>query len=154
MSRQYTGTTGKVTHCQAGVSLHLASDGASVAVDWRLLLPESWDPASPKADPIKTARRVQCGIRAEVGHAEKWQPALDMIDETRSWGVEVPLAVADGGYGDAAAVRLSLEEHGLHYVVGISTTTTAHPEDARPHTPPCGGRGPRPRPPTRSWPRR
>ncbi len=30
VSRQYTGTAGKVTSCQAGVSLHLASDTASV----------------------------------------------------------------------------------------------------------------------------
>lgn len=49
-------------------------------------------------------------------------------------------------YGDAAAVRLGLEERGLTYVVGIATTTTAQPEAARPHTPPYGGRGPRPRP--------
>ncbi|BBC29183.1 hypothetical protein SGFS_004740 [Streptomyces graminofaciens] len=31
-------------------------------------------------------------------------------------------------------------------MVGISTTTTAHPEEAQPHVPPNGGRGPRPRP--------
>lgn len=146
MARQYTGTAGKVTNCQAGVSLHLASDAASAAVDWRLFLPESWDPASPKADPAKVARRTKCGIPEEVGHVEKWQSALDMIDETRSWGIEVPLVVADEGYGDAAAFRLGLEERTLDYVVGISTTTTAQPEEARPCIPPYGGRGPRPQP--------
>lgn len=31
--RQYTGTAGKVTNCQVGISLHLASDHASAAVD-------------------------------------------------------------------------------------------------------------------------
>ncbi|MFE4832092.1 IS701 family transposase [Streptomyces sp. NPDC056672] len=81
-----------------------------------------------------------------MGHVEKWQLALDMIDETRSWGVDVPLAVADGGYGDTAAFRLGLEERGPHYVVGGSTTLTAHPHDATPHTPPHSGRGRRPRP--------
>ncbi|MFD3733851.1 transposase [Streptomyces sp. NPDC058632] len=39
---------GKDGNRQAGVSLHLASDGASAAVGWRLFLPESGDPASPK----------------------------------------------------------------------------------------------------------
>ncbi|MGW2104986.1 IS701 family transposase [Streptomyces olivaceoviridis] len=146
VARQYTGTAGKVTNCQAGVSLHLASDDASAAVDWRLFLPESWDPASPKADPGKVARRTRCGIPEDVGHVEKWQLALDMIDETRSWGIDVPLVVADGGYGDTAAFRLGLEERGLSYAVGISTTTTAQPETARPRTPSYCGRGPRPQP--------
>ncbi|MFE5190571.1 transposase, partial [Streptomyces sp. NPDC056628] len=41
VSRQYTGTAGKVTNCQVGVSLHLATDHASAAVNWRLFLPAS-----------------------------------------------------------------------------------------------------------------
>lgn len=53
---------------------------------------------------------------------------------------------ASGGYGDTAAFRLGLEERGLGYVVGISTTATAQPEAARPHNPPYRGRGPRPAP--------
>jgi hypothetical protein len=84
VSRQYTGTSCTVTKCLSGVSLHLASDRASAAVDWHLFLPENWDPASPKADPDKVARRKPCGVPVEVGHVEKWQLALDMIDETRS----------------------------------------------------------------------
>ncbi|MCL7382540.1 transposase [Streptomyces sp. 35G-GA-8] len=70
VARQYTGTAGKVANCQAGVSLHLASDGTSVAANWRLFLPESWDPASPKADAAKVARRTKCGIPTEAGHVE------------------------------------------------------------------------------------
>ncbi|WP_405445796.1 IS701 family transposase [Streptomyces erythrochromogenes] len=144
VTRQYTGTAGKVTNCQAGVSLHLAGDHASAAVDWRLFLPETWDPASPKADPAKVARRAKCGIPESLGHVEKWQLALDMVDETQSWGLDVPLAIADGGYGDTAAFRLGLQERGLHYVVGISTTVTAQPGDAAPGTPPYSGTGRRP----------
>jgi SRSO17 transposase len=149
VSRQYTGTAGKVTNCQVGVSLHLASDHASAAVDWRLFLPQTWDPASPKADPDKTARRERCGIPDDVGHVEKWQLALDMVDETRSWGIEVPLALADAGYGDAAAFRLGLNARGMHYVVGISTTMTAQPGDAVPVTEPYSGTG---RPPVPKYP--
>ncbi|MFH9675761.1 transposase [Streptomyces sp. NPDC017405] len=65
---------------------------------------------------------------------------MDTIDETRAWGIDVPLVVADG---DAAAFRLGPEERGLGYAVGVSTTTTAQPQTAQPHTPPYGGRGPR-----------
>ncbi|WP_420713395.1 IS701 family transposase, partial [Streptomyces sp. NRRL WC-3549] len=145
VSRQYTGTAGKVTNCQAGVSLHLASKGASAAVNWCLFLPGSWDPASPKADPAKVARRDTCAIPAQVGHVEKWQLALDMIDETRSWGIDVPQVIADGGYGDTAVFRLGLETR-TRLRGGISTTTTAQPEDARPSTPTYPGRGRRPAP--------
>jgi SRSO17 transposase len=141
VSRQYTGTAGKVTKCQVGVSLHLANDRASAAVNWRLFLPASWDPGSPEADADKIARRGRCGIPAQAGHVEKWQLALDMIDEARSWGVDVPLVVADAGYGDAAAFRLGLEERKLPYVVGISSRHTAQPAGTRPVQPAYAGTG-------------
>jgi SRSO17 transposase len=140
VTRQCTGTAGKVTNCQTGVSLHLASNAASAAVNWRLFLPESWDPASPKAEPAKVVRRAKCGIPAEASHVEKWQSAPDMIDEMHSWGIDVPLAVTDGGYGDTAAFRLGLEDRDLDYMVSISTTITAPPEQAQPCTPPYAGR--------------
>ncbi|MFJ9482228.1 IS701 family transposase [Streptomyces mirabilis] len=149
VSRQYTGTAGKVTNCQVGVSLHLASETASAAVNWRLFLPRTWDPASPKADADKVARRTACGIPDDVGHVEKWQLALDMLDETRSWGIEVPLAVADAGYGDAAAFRHGLQARGLNYVVGISTTLSAQPAGAVPVAGPYSGSG---RPPVAKYP--
>ncbi|MFJ4014256.1 IS701 family transposase [Streptomyces sp. NPDC090026] len=149
VSRQYTGTAGKVTNCQVGVSLHLASDHASAAVNWRLFLPETWDPTSSKANPDKVARRAGCRIPDDVGHVEKWQLALDMLDEARSWGTEVPLAVADAGYGDAAAFRHGLQARGLNYVVGISTTLSAQPGGAVPVAEPYRGSG---RPPVAKYP--
>ncbi|MFD7748762.1 IS701 family transposase [Streptomyces sp. NPDC059698] len=149
VSRQYTGTAGKVTNCRVGVSLHMASGHASAAVDWRLFLPETWAPGSVRADPDKVARRTACGIPDDIGHVEKWQLALDMLDETRSWGIEVPLAIADAGYGDAAAFRLGLQARGLNYVVGISTTMSAQPGEAVPVTEVYSGTG---RPPAAKYP--
>src|SRR5205085_10522550 len=60
VARQYTGTAGKVTNCQIGVSAHLATDTASAAVNWRLFVPEQWDPDSPKASADVTGRRTRC----------------------------------------------------------------------------------------------
>ncbi|WP_306414638.1 MULTISPECIES: hypothetical protein [unclassified Streptomyces] len=44
-------------------------------------------PASPKVHVAKVARSTACGVPDDIGHVEKWQPALDMLDDTRSWGV-------------------------------------------------------------------
>ncbi|MFI1567978.1 transposase [Streptomyces sp. NPDC020490] len=111
---RYPQRAGRTPVCQVDVSLHLACDHVSAVVDWRSFLPQTWGPASPKADPDKVARRGSCGIPDDVGHVEKWQPALDMADEVPSWGSEGPLALADAGYGDAAAFRLGLNSRGPH----------------------------------------
>src|SRR5512142_3408237 len=85
VARQYSGTLGKTANCQIGVSVHLASEGASCAADWRLFCPESWDDAA-LADPVAAARarrrrRRQARIPDQVRHAEKWRLALEMIEE-------------------------------------------------------------------------
>ncbi|MER6625840.1 transposase [Streptomyces sp. NPDC000931] len=84
---------------------------------------------------------LAAAVPARVGHVEKWQPAPDMIDETLSWGIDIPLVVADAGCGDAAAFRLDLEERGLPCAVGISGRHTAHPAEAQPVQPACAGTG-------------
>ncbi|MGW3134905.1 transposase [Streptomyces sp. NPDC001139] len=73
-------------------------------MNWRLFIPASWDPVSADADADadKVVRCSRCTIPAQVGHAETWQLALDMIDETRSWGIDLPLVIADAGYGNAS----------------------------------------------------
>jgi SRSO17 transposase len=131
VARQYTGTAGKVTNCQIAVSVSMVTDTASCPVNWRLFVPESWDPASPKATPDVHQRRRKAGISDEVGHREKWRLALDMLDELMSWGRRPPLNVADCGYGDNAEFRHELAERGLAYVVQVSSDLNAYPVQAR-----------------------
>jgi SRSO17 transposase len=84
VARMYSGTLGKTGNCQIGVSVHLVTDRASAAVDWRLFLPESWDDAMV-ADPVAAeqvrARRARCKLDADVRYQEKWRLALEMLDE-------------------------------------------------------------------------
>ncbi|MFJ6076263.1 IS701 family transposase [Streptomyces sp. NPDC093065] len=98
VTRQYTGTAGKVTNCQAGVSLHLASHNASAAVNWRLFLPESWDPAASKADPVKVARRTSCaGSARPVQWREGSRPGSGRSGHKRMYSRFVALRIRPAG---------------------------------------------------------
>jgi SRSO17 transposase len=140
VARQYTGTAGKITNCQIGVSLNLVTDTASCPADWRLFVPESWDPATPAAG----ERRRKAGMPADAKHREKWRLGLDMIDEVIGWGLRPPLIVADAGYGDAAEFRQELDNRTLPYIVGVNNAHTAFTEDTQRSAPPYKGAGRRP----------
>ncbi|GAB1690880.1 hypothetical protein KRM28CT15_26830 [Krasilnikovia sp. M28-CT-15] len=86
VARQYTGTAGKVTNCQVGVSLNLVTDTASCPVDWRLFVPEAWDEASTCALPDVAGRRRRAAMPVDVVHREKWRLGMEMIDEVVGWG--------------------------------------------------------------------
>lgn len=153
VARQYSGTLGKTGNCQIGVSVQLVTDHASLAANWRLFCPGSWDDATI-ADAAKAAvarhRRVRAGIPDEVRHREKWRLALDMIDQMISeWALAKLPVVSDSGYGDCTLFRLGLAERGLSYVVQVDPDATAQPAAATPVTAAYTGRG---RPPKPAYP--
>jgi SRSO17 transposase len=160
VARQYSGTLGKVGNCQVGVSVQMVTDHASVAADWRLFCPPSWDDATiedPALAERTRARRARAGIPDSVRHREKWRLALDMLDEMLNpasdlgeaaggWGLPKRPVVGDSGYGDAAEFRLGLTERGLLYVLQVDPTAIAHAADEVPVTPAFSGRGRPPKP--------
>ena len=153
VASQYCGTLGKTANCQVGVSVQLVTDTASLAANWRLFCPESWDDTTigdpATAEQLRTRRR-HAGIPDTVRHREKWRLALDMLDQlTGEWGLERYPVVADSGYGDVTELRLGLDERGMKYVVEVDPTATAHPGDAVPVPRPYAGRG---RPPAPAYP--
>jgi len=166
VARQYSGTLGKTANCQVGVSVHLVSEHASCAADWRLFCPESWDDKA-LADPVAAAgarrRRERAGIPDDVRHREKWRLAADMITEMAGpggWGVleEItagggarPVVAADIAYGDNALFRQALTSAGWQYAVAVKGAVTAYDGDAVPQERPYGGRGQRPGP-AYPWP--
>lgn len=153
VARQYSGTLGKTANCQIAVSVQMVTDAASVAANWRLFCPQSWDPATisdtGRAQAVRD-KRVRAGIPDEVGHREKWRLALEMLDQMlHGWELPARPVTADSGYGDCTLFRLGLAERGLSYVVQVDPTATAHPAGAVPVTPAYSGRG---RPPTPTYP--
>jgi SRSO17 transposase len=136
VARQWCGALGKQANCQVAVSLHAATDTASVPISWRLFVPEEWDGDAE--------RRAKTGIPDGVGHREKWRLALDLIDEAISWGLSPKVIVADAGYGQNTAFRQALLDRGLDFIVAVRADESAHPEHAAPTAPAWSGTGRKP----------
>ncbi|MFI6588650.1 IS701 family transposase [Embleya sp. NPDC050493] len=130
---QYCGALGKQANCQVAVSVHAVSDTASCPLQWRLFLPPEWD--------TDMERRLRTGVPDAVRHREKWQLALDALDEVTGWGMRPPVVVADAGYGQNALFRAGLAERGLDHVVAIRGDAVVHPASAAPTTLAWSGRG-------------
>lgn len=155
VARQYSGTLGKTGNCQIGVSVQMVTDTASLAANWRLFCPASWDDTTvedpDRAEQVR-ARRARAGIPDPVRHRQKWRLALDMLDQMtdpddpHAWGLPKLPVIGDSGYGDATEFRLGLDERGFNYVLEVDPTATAHPGQAAPVTPAYTGRGRPPRP--------
>jgi SRSO17 transposase len=137
VARQYSGTLGKVGNCQVGVSINAATDEASCPLDWRLFIPKEWDSRSEFSE----QRREKAKLPEDVCHREKWRLALDMIDELIGWGITPPVVVGDGAYGDNTALRTSLEQREISYVLDVKGLTSAYSQDARRDRPDYHGRG-------------
>jgi SRSO17 transposase len=110
VARQYSGTLGKTGNCQIGVSVQMVTDTASLAANWRLFCPKSWDDTSiddPAAAERVRRRRDRAKLPDGVRHREKWRLALDMLDQMTdpddpdAWGLPKLPVVGDSGYGDA-----------------------------------------------------
>src|SRR4051794_41417231 len=155
VTRQYSGTLGKVGNCQIGVSICAVTDATSCPLNWRLFLPPRWDDreaATPQDTAAIRSRRARAAIPDEQRHRAKWRLALDMLDELAGWGLAPPVVVADAGYGDIAAFRDGLTARGRAWVVQVQGVLSAHPESAVPALVPSSGRGRPSRPRYRSAP--
>ena len=117
VQRQYTGSAGKVTNCQLGVSLVVATRSDQVPVDFALYLPKAWTG--------DRARRAEARIPAEVGFATKPELALQMIRRALKAGLPRGVVLADCGYGGGTEFRKELRSLGLDYAVGMNSTTNA-----------------------------
>ncbi|MBP8539977.1 IS701 family transposase [Streptomyces sp. MK37H] len=134
VARQYCGALGKRANCQVAVSVHAATDAASCPLEWELFLPGEWA--------HDDRRRQRAGVPEEVGHVPKTRLALGLLDRLAAQGLEVPVIVADAGYGRSVAFRLALEERGFSYVMAVDPKEIARPATAEPYQPAYGGLGP------------
>lgn len=115
VQRQYTGTAGKITNCQIGVSLSVATQTEHVGLDFELYLPKSWAGDA--------ARRAKAKIPEEVAFKTKPELGLEMMRRAVADGVPLGLLLTDSAYGDSSAFREGARQLGLDYAVGIHGPT-------------------------------
>jgi len=115
VQRQYTGSAGKTTNCQIGVSLTVATRTEQVPIDFALYLPETWTE--------DRARRREARIPDDIQFATKPQLALRLLQRAVDNGVPPGLVLADQAYGTAREFRQGVREMGLHYGVAVDNRT-------------------------------
>lgn len=117
VSRQYSGTLGKIGNCQIVVSAEYMGGSAaeSAPLHWpvgaQVYLPAAW---ASDAD-----RRRRAHVPDEVTFQTKWEIALALVDRAADWGVPFGVVVADAGYGDNPKFLDGLEERAVPYVCGV-----------------------------------
>jgi SRSO17 transposase len=110
VSRQYTGSAGKITNCQIGVFGAYVSRRGHAFIDRALYLPKAWtdDPARLKATHVPN----------EVGFATKPQLAAQMIARAIAARVPFRWVAADTVYG-VGDIERDLRRAGKGYVLGV-----------------------------------
>jgi SRSO17 transposase len=116
VQRQYTGSAGKVTNCQVGVSLTVTTPTEQLPIDFALYLPESWI--------NDRARRDEARIPAEVQFATKLELSLQLMQRALDDGIPPGVVLADQAYGTSREWRKGVREMGLHYAAAVDNKTT------------------------------
>jgi SRSO17 transposase len=123
VARQYTGTTGKIDHCQIGVFCAYATSAGRALIDRELYLPHAW------TDDRERARAA--GIGDDVGFATKPELARRMLTRVLAAGVPASWLTADEIYGQDKRLRVWCEQHGLPYVLATRSNDTVATVDWR-----------------------
>jgi len=111
VSRQYSGTAGRIENCQIGVFLTYATPAGRTFLDRELYLPSAW-----------TKDRARCaaaGIGADVDFATKPEQAMVMLERAVTHGVPARWVTADEVYGQHFKLRVKIEELHLSYVLAV-----------------------------------
>lgn len=142
VTRQYSGTLGRVDNCQILVTSHYVDRVFDWPVTGQLYIPKSW---AGDAD-----RRERAQVPEEIRFQTKGEIALHLVDQALAAEVPFEAVVADAGYGDQPSFLNGLETRKRPYLTGVSVTTSFRLADevesdpGDPPPPPYGGRG-RPR---------
>jgi SRSO17 transposase len=114
VTRQYTGTAGRIENAQVGVFLAYGTAAGVALIDRELYLPKAW-----------TDDRVRCaaaGISDTVGFQTKPQLAQGMLQRALDTGVPFQWVTGDTVYGGDRRLRVWLEQHAIPHVMAVKCT--------------------------------
>jgi hypothetical protein len=111
VSRQYTGTSGKVDNCQIGVFAAYASPRGRALVDRELYLPKCWTEDAARCEAAKMPAGRGFATKNELGRA--------MLARNLDAGLPVAGVAADEAYGQEWKLRRLCEERGVGYVLAV-----------------------------------
>jgi SRSO17 transposase len=114
VTRQYTGTAGRIENAQVGVFLAYGTAAGVALIDRELYLPKVW-----------TDDRVRCaaaGISDTVGFQTKPQLAQGMLQRALDTGVPFRWVTGDTVYGGDRRLRVWLEQHAIPHVMAVKCT--------------------------------
>ena len=132
VSRQYSGTAGRIENCQVGVFLGYASPLGQALIDRRLYLPEAWTQDRPRCREAAVPERIAFATKTEI--------ARDLIADALAAGLPCAWVLADALYGSDSALRRMLEQRGQPYVLAVRSNLTLRfvTEDGIGQTDPAG----------------
>jgi SRSO17 transposase len=112
VSRQYSGTAGRIENSQIGVFMAYRSDHGHALVDRELYLPKCWIEDRERCD--------EAGIPEAIEFATKPVLARRMLCRAFDAGFEASWVTADEVYGRDSQFRNLLVNKGIGYVVAMS----------------------------------
>jgi SRSO17 transposase len=117
VDKQFSQTLGRVLNCQLGLAVLAVGPAGTVPVNWRLMLPRSWD--------TDRERRARSRVPDEERHRSRWQHLFDALDELAvGWHARpLPVVVDASRSPSAIALIRGLENRGLRYVVRVDSAT-------------------------------
>jgi SRSO17 transposase len=116
VERQYSGTLGKVSNCQIGVSVHAVGERGTVPLGWALYLPEEWCEDAE--------RRAQAKIPEEVEFKTKPELGVELLERSSGWEVPKAPVLGDAAYGENTELRERLHDAEFQYVLSVSAQST------------------------------
>jgi SRSO17 transposase len=111
VTRQYSGTAGRIENCQVGVFLSYASRFGHAFIDRRLYLPKDW-----AEDEV---RRSDAAIPENTEFCTKPAIARALITAALDAGVPCAYVLADALYGSDKSLRVMLEQREQPHVLAV-----------------------------------